>query len=119
MKRRAVWRGEAAALDPTDLIFVDETSAHTALTRRDTRAPRGQRAIGHVRHHHGPNITLLAALTPTGSEPAFTIAGSVNGAAFTTYAERVLAPTLRPSHVVLDNLSAHKAEAAGRRWWKP
>jgi hypothetical protein len=117
MRRRAVWRGEVAALDPTDLIFVDETSTHTALTRRRAREPRGQRAIGHMPRNHGPNITLLAALTPTGTGLALTIAGSFNGAAFTTYAERVLAATLRPGHVVvLDNLSAHRAEAPGRRW---
>jgi transposase len=112
---RAVWRGEVAALDPTDLIFVDETSTHTALTRRRARAPRGQRAHGHGPRNHGPNITLVAALTPTGIGPALTIQGSVNGAAFTAYAQWVLAPTLRPGQVVvLDNLSAHKAEQARR-----
>lgn len=65
--------------------------------------------------NHGPNITLLAALTPTGIGPALTIAGSVNSAAFAAYAQHVLAPSLRPGQVVvLDNLSAHKGEAARR-----
>ena len=83
------------------------------MTRRRARAPRGHRAVGHVPRNHGANVTLLAALTPTGIGPALTIAGSVTGAAFTAYAQRVLAPSLRPGQVVvLDNLSAHKPEAA-------
>ena len=110
---RAAWRNEAAALPPGDLIFVDETSTHTAMTRRRSRAPRGQRAVGRVPRNHGPNITLLAALTPDGIGPALVIPGAVDGAAFAAYVERVLAPQLRPGQVVvLDNLSVHKSEAA-------
>ena len=110
---RTAWRDEAATLDPADLIFVDETSTHTALTRRRARAPRGERAIGRVPRNHGPNVTLLAALTPVGVGPALAIAGAVDGAAFALYAERLLAPTLRPGQiVVLDNLSAHKSADA-------
>lgn len=102
-----------ATLDPAALVFIDETSTHTAMTRRRARAPRGQRAFGYVPRNHGPNTTLLAALTPAGIGPALTIAGSVTGAAFTAYAHRVLAPSLRPGQVVvLDNLSAHKQAAA-------
>ena len=102
-----------ARLNPADLVFVDETSTHTALTRRRARAPRGQRAIGHVPRNHGANRTLLAVLTPAGIGPAMTVAGSVNTAAFAAYVQRVLAPGLRPGQVVvLDTLSAHKGEAA-------
>ncbi len=110
---RAAWRDEAAALAPNDLVFVDETSTHTALTRRRARAPRGERAVGRAPRNHGPNVTLLAALIPDGIGPALVIPGAVDGAAFAAYAERVLAPALRPGQiVVLDNLSAHKSEAA-------
>lgn len=63
--------------------------------------------------NHGSNITLLAALTPQGIGPALTIPGAVDGRVFAVYAQRVLAPSLRPGHVVvLDNLSAHKREEA-------
>jgi transposase len=58
-------------------------------------------------------VTLLAALTPAGIGPAVAIPGAVDGAAFAAYAERVLAPSLRPGQiVVLDNLSAHKSAEA-------
>ena len=110
---RTAWRDEAAILDPADLIFIDETSTHTALTRRRARAPRGERAIGRVPRNHGPNVTLLAALTPAGVGPALAITGAVDGAAFALYVERLLAPTLRPGQiVVLDNLRAHKSADA-------
>jgi transposase len=110
---RTAWREAVARLHAADLLFVDETSTHTAMTRRRARAPRGHRAIGHVPRNHGPNITVLAALTPQGIGPALSILGSVTGNAFTAYAQRVLAPSLRPGQVVvLDNLSAHKQEAA-------
>lgn len=110
---RAAWRTDVAALNPQDLVFLDETSTHTALTRRRARAPRGERAVGRIPRNHGPNVTLLAALTPEGIGPAMTISGAVDGAAFTAYAEQVLAPALRPGQVViLDNLSAHKSEEA-------
>jgi transposase len=102
-----------AELLPADLIFIDETSTHTALTRRRARAPRGQRAVGPVPRNHGTNVTLLAALTPEGIGPALTLTGGVTGAAFAAYAARLLAPSLRPGQVViLDNLTAHKHEQA-------
>lgn len=102
-----------AALAPADLIFVDETSTHTALTRRRARAPRGERAVGRVPRNHGPNVTVLAALSPEGIGPALSLTGGVTGAAFAAYAARLLAPSLRPGQVViLDNLSAHKHAAA-------
>lgn len=110
---RAAWRADVATLDPRDLVFVDETSTHTGLTRRRARAPRGERAVGWIPRNHGPNVTLLAARTPEGIGPAMTIVGVVDGSAFTAYAEQVLAPALRPGHVsILDNLSAHKREDA-------
>ncbi len=110
---RTAWQEAVASLRPEDLVFVDETSTHTALTRRRARAPRGERAVGRVPRNHGPNVTLLATLTPRGIGPALSLTGGVTGAAFSTYAARMLAPSLRPGQVViLDNLSAHKREAA-------
>ena len=110
---RAVWRDDVATLQPADLVFVDETSTHTAMTRRRARAPRGERAVGRTPRNHGPNVTLLAALTPEGIGPAVAMPGAVDGAAFVAYAQQILAPRLRPGQVVVrDNLRAHKREEA-------
>ena len=61
--------------------------------------------------HGGPNVTLIAALTPGGSGALFRVNGAVDGAVFTTYLDQVLGPTLRPGDVmVLDKLSVHKVD---------
>jgi transposase len=112
---RAAWRTETAALDPADLVFVAETSTHIALTRLRARAPRGERVSGAVPRNHGPNVTLLAALTPAGLGADVVIEGATDRPAFEAFVEQVLVPTLRPGQVVvLDNLSAHKGEHVRR-----
>lgn len=108
-----MWREDTAVLDPAQVVFLDETSTHTSLTRRYARAPRGARAYGHVPRNHGHNVTLLAALTPQGMGPSMTITGSIDSAAFAAYVQHFLVPSLHPGQVViLDNLSAHKSAVA-------
>jgi transposase len=93
------------------------------MTPRRARAPRGERAVGSAPRNRGPNVTLLAALTPDGVGPALTVEGAADRLVVEAYVGRVLVPTLRPGQVVvLDNLSAHKGdevrtliEAAGCR----
>src|SRR5262249_21386936 len=110
---RAAWWDEAAWLDPADLVFVDETSTHTALTRLRARAPRGEPAVGAVPRNHGPNVALLAALTPAGIGPSVVVSGAVDRPAFEAFVEQLLVPSLRPGQVVVwDNLSVHKGERA-------
>ena len=43
---RAAWRKQAAQLASADLVFVDETGSHVAMTPLYAYAPRGQRAYG-------------------------------------------------------------------------
>jgi transposase len=83
------------------------------MTPRRARAPRGERAVGAAPRNHGANVTLLAALAPTGIGAAMTVEGAADGPAFTAYVREVLVPTLRPGQVVvLDNLSVHKGAPA-------
>lgn len=118
---RARWWAETASIDPTTLVFLDETSTHTAMTRRRARAPRGQRAMGVVPRNHGPNVTLLATLTPTGIDAPYVQEGATDRALFTAYVEQVLVPSLHSGQtVILDNLNVHQGhqirqqiEAAG------
>jgi len=121
--QRTAWRADAADLDPADLVFLDETAAHIAMTPRYARAPRGVRVYGAVPRNRGQNLTLLAALTAEGIGPAMALDGAADGPAFVAYVRAFLVPTLRPGQVViLDNLAVHKAaearaliEAAGCR----
>ena len=95
--------------DVTRFKFVDETSVNLTYTRRYGRAPGGQRVDAAVPLHNGPNVTVVAALTPQGLEAVMEVDGAVNAVSFAAYLERVLGPTLQAGDVVvLDNLRVHK-----------
>lgn len=95
--------------DVTRFVFVDETSTNLTYCRRYGRAPDGRRLDQGVPLHGGPNVTVIAALTPQGLEAVTTVDGAVNGDVFAAYLGRVLGPTLGPGDVVvLDNLRVHK-----------
>ena len=97
------------AEDFTNFKFVDETSTNLSYCRRYARAEGGQRAGQAVPLRSGPNVTLVAALTPDGLQAPMTVHGAVNGDVFAAYLDQVLGPTLVPGDVVvLDNLPAHK-----------
>ena len=49
-RRRAQRKKYQARLDPTRLVFIDETWAKTNMTRRHGRCPRGQRLLAKVPH---------------------------------------------------------------------
>ena len=97
--------------DVTRFVFVDETSTNLTYCRRYGRAPAGRRLDQAVPLHGGPNVTLIAALTPDGLGALLSVDGAVNGDVFAAYLDQVLGPTLRPGDVVvLDNLAVHKVE---------
>ena len=90
---------------------MDECGSNIALTPSYARAPKGQRAHGSIPRNRGKNTTLIASLTLEGMGEAMILEGSANGAAFETYVEELLAPSLRTGQiVVMDNLKAHKSE---------
>ena len=92
-------------------VFVDETSTNLIYCRRYGRGPAGQRLDQAVPLHSGPNVTLIAALTPDGLGALLSVNGAVNSDVFAAYLDQVPGPTLRPDDVVvLDNLSVHKVE---------
>ena len=104
------------AEDFTRFKFVDETSVNLTYTRRYGRAPGGQRVDQAVPLHNGPNVTVIAALTPQGLEAVMELDGALNAAWFAVYLEQVLGPTLVPGDVVvLDNLRVHKAAGLADR----
>ena len=106
---RAAFLEAVQSDDFTCLKFVDETSTNLTYCRRYARAEGGQRAGQATPLHGGPNVTLVAALTPNGLQAAMTVSGAVNGDVFAAYLDQVLGPTLVPGDVVvLDNLPAHK-----------
>lgn len=57
-------------------------------------------------------MTFVAALRCDRIEAPWLLDGPINGEAFKTYVEKVLAPTLKPGDlVIMDNLGSHKGHA--------
>ena len=109
---RAGWWAETQRLDPTRFVFVDESGTNLSMTPRVGRAPRGQRVVGVVPRNHGPNVTVLAAMSGEGITAAMTMTGATDGDVWALFARRILIPSLRPGQIVLwDNLPVHKNQA--------
>ena len=95
-----------------DLVFIDETGANLAMTRRYARAKKGKRAYSKCPFNRGKNISLIGALALSGLLASFTFEGWTNQDVFLTYVKEVLVPQLwTGACVVMDNLPAHKAKA--------
>jgi transposase len=108
-EKRRVFIEKLATLDPARLVFVDESGATTAMTRRYGRAPRGERLYGEV-PGQWKSVTLIAALRLAGVGPALVFEGATDTPAFQTYVEQLLVPQLQPGDVVIwDNLKPHQA----------
>lgn len=94
------------------MVVIDEAGFNTSMTRTHGRAPRGQRVIADTPVNHGPNVTVLGAMSVDGVLASLAVEGATTTEVFGAFIEKVVAPRLRPGNVVvLDNLSAHKAPA--------
>ena len=100
-------------LEPHRLVFLDETSTTTKMTRLQGRAPRGQRLRATAPFGHWLTQTFIAGLRCDGLTAPWLLNAPLNRVAFECYIETQLAPTLKPGDVViLDNLSSHKSPKA-------
>lgn len=99
--------------EPHRLVFIDETSVKTNLTRLRGRAPRGEPLYGPAPFGKWRTQTFIAGLTCNGLIAPWVIDRAMNGPTFDAYVETQLAPRLKPGTVViLDNLSTHKSPRA-------
>src|ERR1700729_708488 len=118
---REAWFEGQLDLDPTRIVFIDETAANTKMARLYGRAPRGERCRAPVPHGHWKTTTFTAGLRHDRIAAPMVLDGPMNGEAFLAYVEQALVPELRPGDIVImDNLPAHKVhgvrqaiEAAG------
>jgi transposase len=96
-------------LDPKKLVFIDETAASTNMTRRYSRATRGDRLVCKVPYGHWKTSTFIAGLRHNRITAPFLLDGPMNGATFLAYVEDVLAPTLKRGEIVImDNVGVHE-----------
>jgi transposase len=114
-RRRAQWKAYQGRIDPSRLVFIDETWTKTNMAPLFGWSPRGQRLKAKVPHRRWKTMTFLAALRHDCVDAPWLIDGPINGERFRLYVEKVLVPTLRPGDIViLDNLGSHKGKAVRR-----
>jgi hypothetical protein len=90
----------------------DQHRPHEAL-RQGTA--RGASLWGSPSQNWGKNITLITSLSPQGIGAAMSVEGATDGAAFETYVEHFLVPTLEEGQVVvMDDLQVHKSTRVRR-----
>ena len=95
------------------LIFLDETSTNTKMTRLCGRSPKGTRFNAQAPFGRWGTQTFVAGLKCDGLVAPWIINAPMNRVIFDTYIETQLVPVLRPGDVVImDNLAAHKSERA-------
>ena len=112
---RADWRSSQETIDANRLIFLDETSLKTNLTRVRGWAEGGKRLVEAVPGGKWNTNTLVQAIALDGTRAAMVLDGPIDGNSFAGFCEWLLAPSLHPGDlVVLDNLSSHKSVAATR-----
>jgi hypothetical protein len=103
---------------PDRLVFIDETSVKTNLTRQYGRSLCGKRLEMDAPFGAWGTQTFIAGLTHDKLIAPWVIKGAMDGEAFEAYVRNVLAPELQPGTVVIcDNLATHynKAAAAALR----
>jgi transposase len=106
---RKAWFKRQPTLDPRRLVFIDETSASTNMTRHYGRTTRGERLVCKVPHGHWKTSTFIAALRHNRITAPLLLDGPMNGPSFLAYVEQILAPTLRRGDMlIMDNVSLHK-----------
>ena len=111
-RKRERWKRHQNKLDPSRLVFIDETWAKTNMTRTHGRALRGARLMAKVPHGHWKTMTFVAALRVDGLTAPMVLDQPINGEWFLAYVEHVLTPTLTPGDVVImDNLGSHRGRA--------
>lgn len=111
-RRRAQWRRYRHRIDPSRLVFIDETWTKTNMAPLRGWAPRGERLKAKVPHRRWKTMTFLAALRQDRVEAPWLIDGPINGERFRLYVEKILLPTLQPDDIVIiDNLGSHRGKA--------
>ncbi|MBV1830070.1 IS630 family transposase [Komagataeibacter sp. AV436] len=111
-RKRRFWKRDQADIDPTRLVFIDETWAKTNMARTHGRCCKGEKLRAKVPNAHWKTLTFLAALRHDRIAAPSALDGPINGRSFQAYVEQFLVPTLKAGDiVVLDNLGSHKGDA--------
>jgi transposase len=98
-------------MDAGKLVFLDESSINTGMTRLYGRGILGARVIDYVPDVRFERISILSSVRLSGALAPLVFEGSLNGGLFKEYVSKCLAPTLQKGDIVImDNLTSHKVK---------
>jgi transposase/transposase-like protein len=108
---RKEYLAKVAGIDPSRLVFIDESGLQRGMQRTLAWRRRGSAVIGRAVRNRGTVTTILGAMSSRGLVAAMYGEGATTTEVFLSFVTKVLAPELRPGDVVvLDNLGAHQPE---------
>ena len=95
-RRREQWKKHQGKIDPTRLIFIDETWAKTNRTPIRGRCGVGERLVAKVPHGHWKTLTFVAALRCDGVGAPCLFNKPINARSFLAYIETFPGPPCDP-----------------------
>lgn len=108
-QKRREWKSFQETVDPSKLVFLDESGINTGMTRLYGRALKSERVIDAVPDVRFHRTTILSSVRMDGTIVPCVFDNALNGVLFKEYIRKFLVPTLKPGDtVVMDNLSSHK-----------
>lgn len=114
-RRRDRWRSLQPHLDPSRLVFIDETWIKTNMAPIRGWGMKGTRLRGYAPHGHWRTMTFVAALRSDRIVAPCVFDGPINGQSFRAWVDQQLLDTIGPGDiVVMDNLGSHKSIEIGR-----
>ena len=109
--KRNLWKSLQSELNPDNIVFLDESSINTGMTRLYGRATNGERFLDYTPDVRFERTTILSSVRANGDMVPLVFDGSLNGDIFREYVAQCLAPTLKAGDtVIMDNLSSHKVK---------
>ena len=98
-------------MNPDHLVFVDESSINTGMTRLYGRSTGSHRVVDYTPDVRFERTTIVSSVRANGEMVPLVFDGSLNGDIFKEYVAKCLEPKLKAGDVVImDNLSSHKVE---------
>lgn len=98
-------------LDINKIVFLDESSIDTGMTRLYGRAPTNERVNDYVPDVRFQRTSVLSTIRLDGTQIPIVFDGTLNGKLFKKYVDDFLSPSLSEGDIViLDNSSVHRAK---------
>ena len=109
-RKRERWKAHQGRIDPSRLVFIDETWVKTNMAPLRGWGPRGKRLKAYAPFGHWKTLTFIAALRCDRIDAPWIIDGPINGELFGLYVEKVLVPTCSAAILSSSTISAAISE---------